>query len=235
MENLAYHPDFGGRVRFDFEAMPDDPDGQVAQTMDKIRALSREDADHPLIAEHAARALRLGYGPTRNYAGQAIAGVWDHVTRSIKFKQDAELANALQTDDPRIADVVEVVIRPIDQARLIDTRGGVEDCDGFEGYASSLLTRLGIPWSLVTVAAEPRRPAQFSHVYLAAYVDGVRIPLDFSHGPYPGWECPNLGRIKEWPGVVSPQSAFCSGLVVLGFVAALYIGYRAISSGSFTR
>lgn len=224
----AYHPDFADVVRYDFEGLPDDPDGQVSQTIDKIRGFIRSDAPSELIGAHAQRAFNLGCNPDRSYALQAIYGVWQQVKRSMRFKSDEALARDLQINDPRIADVVEVVIRPLDQAMMIDRTGkGREDCDGFEGYAGCLLTRLGIPVSLVTVSAEPSRPGQYSHVYLAAYADGQRIPLDFSHGPRPGWECPNLGRLREWP-VAETWTDYVMPLVA---VIGIFLAYRFATKG----
>lgn len=199
MRPSAYHPDFGTTVHYEFEAMPDDPDAQVKQTMRKVIRYLRADACSEIIRDQARHALRLGAGPGRTYAEQCITGVWRLVRGSMRFKPDEDIARDLAIDDPRKADVVEVLIRPIDQALLIALRGvGVEDCDGFEMYAACLFTALGVPCKLVTVSAEPERPHQFSHVYLAVYTGGQRIPLDFSHGKYPGWECPNTGRLREW-------------------------------------
>jgi hypothetical protein len=228
---FAYHPDFADTVGYEFHGLPDDPDGQVSQTIDRIRAYIRADATSPLIAEHAQRAFNLGANPNRSYAHQAIVGVWQHVKSCMRFKSDEALAADLQISDPRIPDVVEVVIRPLDQAMMIDRTGqGREDCDGFEGYAGCLLTRLGIPVALVTVSADAKRPGQFSHVYLAAYADGERIPLDFSHGPRPGWECPNMGRLREWP-VALGWGDFVMPLVC---VVGAYLAYSlAVRQRSF--
>jgi hypothetical protein len=119
-------------------------------------------------------------------------------------------------------EVVEVLIRPRDQSQLIALKGiGLEDCDGFVMYAACLLLILGIPCSLVIVNADRKRPDEFSHVYLAAYPEGFgkrRIPLDFSHGDYPGWECPNLGRREEMPVQVTlPEQLTKLGLALAVF------------------
>lgn len=223
---LAYHPDFAGTVNYDFQGMPDDPDAQVSQTMDVIRGFIRADAPSDLIGQHAARALQLGAGPGRSYEQQAILGVWQLVKANMLFKHDEELARALNIDDPRIPDVVEVVVRPIDMAMMIDRTGkGREDCDGFEGYAGCLLTRLGIPAALVTVSAHPERPREYSHVYMAAYPGGQRIALDFSHGPQPGWECPNTGRLKEWPIHETIADQLINALFPVALVVGVYLAY----------
>lgn len=224
MSGLAYHPDFGGPIGYEFERMPEDADGQVAQTIARLRSNARRDAADPLIGELAQRAVRLGEAPGRTRAQQAMYGAWALIKPNIRFRHDEDIAGDLAINDPRKADVVEVIIPPRDQARLIAQGGGVEDCDGFAGFASCLFTRLGIPCSFVTVAGDPAEPNRFTHVYLACYADGTRTALDFSHGPAPGWECPNAGRIKEWP-VSGSSFDLASALVPVAVVAAVYLAY----------
>jgi len=186
---VAYHPDFGQAVTYNFEAIPEDPDTQVRLAVQRIVGFILEDLDCPFIQKQAA--LLKG--------GDPIRSVWEHVKPHIRFRQDTDIAEDLQTNDPRKHNIVETLIRPSDQARLIQTRGrGVEDCDGFTGYGACLLTALSIPCTLATVAAEEERPNEFTHIYVVAYHNGKRIPMDMSHGPRPGWECPHT-RIKEWP------------------------------------
>jgi hypothetical protein len=221
----AYHPDFGAVVNYKFEFMPEDDDAQVRTSVAKVIGFIREDAETPIIQRNARQALGLG-------GGNPITGVWQAVKPYIRFKQDADIGRDLWVNDPRKEELVEVFIRPVDQAMLIATRGqGVEDCDGFVDYAGCLLTALGVPVSLVTVSADPDDPYRYSHVYLAAYYNGQRIPMDVSHGPYPGWECPNTGRVREWP-VSSPPS---TALPLLGLLAVLAgLGAFALSQkGTF--
>ena len=213
----AYHPDFGQHVSYSFERMPEDPDGQVNAAVDKICTFIGEDAAGPIIREDAAQRLAEG-------GGDPIAGVWPHIKRSLRFRQDYDTAQDLQVEDPRKADIVEVFIRPADQSLLIQLRGmGVEDCDGYTLYGACLLTALGVPCNLVTVAADETEPRRFSHIYVAAYLNGQRIPLDFSHGPYPGWEAPST-RIKEWP-IRRTFPGLQAALLIGGAVAA-YFGLR---------
>ena len=230
MLGVAHHPDFGGPIRYSFENLPEHPDGQVRDTIARILGYVRADVSDPLIQEDAAECLALGERAGLSYGWQCIAGVWRKIKRSLKFQHDEKTAARLAIDDSRIPDVVEVIVRPVDQSLLIRRMpNGVEDCDGFEGYASCLLTALGIPCALVTVSAEPEEPNRFSHVYLACYVDGQRIPVDFSHGPYPGWECPNTGRLKEWPVIESPAAQICSSLAPVLAVTAAYFLYQLVA------
>ena len=145
--------------------------------------------------------------------------MWAAIKPHIRFRQDFDIAQDLQSDDPRKRSIVETFIPPAVQALLIQLRGsGVEDCDGFTMYGACLLLALGVPVSMCTVSAERSTPGLFSHVYLVAYWNGMRIPMDLSHGPCPGWECPNLGRVREW--VVSGDTIRPSMFVPLLLVAA---------------
>ncbi len=188
----AFHPDFGGEVRYDFETLPADPDAQVERTVARVIHYLLTDSAAPIIQEFAQRALILG-------EGDPILGVWRICKQQMRFVHDEDTAQKLAINDARKPDVIEVLIRPVDQALLIALKGtGFEDCDGYTMFAACLLLALGVPCKLVTIAAVPSEPRKFSHIYIAAYPGGRRIPLDFSHGPFPGWEGPNTGRIKEW-------------------------------------
>lgn len=191
-EGVAYHPDFGAPVRYRLEDIPDDPDAQVPISIARMRQYVQQDYTDPLIQEDAREMVEAG-------DGDPIAGAWLLVKPRLRFQHDIDTATRLALDDRRLDDVVETFIRPVDQSLLIRRQGGVEDCDGFVMYGAALLAAAGVPLSFCTAAVDPDEPGRFSHVYLVAYVNGRRIPLDLSHGAYPGWECPNLGRVREWP------------------------------------
>jgi hypothetical protein len=218
---LAYHPDFGQPVAYQFEAMPEDPDAQVRVAVKRCIALALADTETPIIQQAAANALDLG-------GGDPISGVWKAVKPHIRFRQDYDIAADLQVDDLRKSSIVETFIPPAVQALLIQMRGsGIEDCDGFTMYGACLLSALGVPVSMCTVSAERDRPRLFSHIYLVAYWNGMRIPMDLSHGPYPGWECPNLGRMREW--VVSPDTL--RPLMLLPILIAAGVGLYLAAHG----
>lgn len=227
----AFHPAFGLRVPFRFEWLPDSPDGQVRGAIHRVIAYMREDANSPLIQEDARRVLELG-------AGDPIWGIWKHVKPLIKFQRDEKTAADLETDDRRKSETVEVFIRPVDQSFLIKLRGmGLEDCDGFVMYAGCILLALRVPVSLVTVAADSGDPSRFSHVYLAAYPEGFgkkRIPLDLSHGSYPGWECTSMlppgRRLKEWPVQYTPGEHFTKLAVTIAVLGSAYYGLRRLTA-----
>jgi len=212
----AYHSDFDERVRYNVEAMPEDPDGQVYCAIRKMLQYIREDSTSPEIQGIARQALE---------SGDPVNWLWSHIKNGMKFRQDIDIARELPIDHKE--DTVEVFIRPIDQAKLIQLRGvGVGDCDCHCLYGASVLSALGIPCALVTVAADKDEPKRLSHVYTVAYLNGQRLALDFSHGPRPGWECPNQGRLIEWPVQASFASrAFEAGLAI-ALAAGAYFGIR---------
>ena len=136
--------------------------------------------------------------------------VWAHTKQNIKFQRDevtGEGIAGLPSDE-----VIETIIRPMDMATEIDAGGGaVGDCDDFSMYVAACLKSLGIPCSFATIAADARDPEQFSHVYVVAYpmtVRGMRmrLPLDASHGEYPGWEKQSMGRFAGVAGIGSGDS-----------------------------
>jgi hypothetical protein len=222
----AYHPIFGQKVPYRFESLPESADAQVSLTIRQMLNYIRRDAASDLVADDCQKALQLG-------DGDAILGTWRLVKRAMKFQNDEVTAGQLEADPAKTSETIEVLIRPVDQSLMIRLRGiGIEDCDGFEMYAACLFLRFGIPCSLVTVAASGDDPSRFSHVYLAAYPEGFsgsRMALDFSHGEYPGWECPNLGRLKEWPVPLMPAEQLSKMAVALGVLASAYFGLRWIT------
>jgi len=219
----AYHPAFGENVRYSFDRLPDSPDAQVRATIRKMISYIRQDARScPGIWNDAQRAIQIG-------GGDPVSGIWKLIKQSMRFQRDEVTAAQLDTSDIRKQDAIEVFIRPCDQSLLIQMKGiGVEDCDGFELYAACMFLVLGIPISLVTVTANEAVPKEFSHVYLAAYLNSQRIPLDFSHGSYPGWECPNLGKLKEWPVQMTYGEKFCELAIATGLFAGAYFGLKAM-------
>jgi uncharacterized membrane protein len=223
---LATHSDFGAiPVRYNFRALPDSPDAQVSSTLRDVIGYIREDAKSPFLQSEAAKLHALG-------GGDPNVGLYRMLKRQIRFKRDEKIAENLAVDDPRKRDTIEVLIRPIDQWVLIKMRGlGIGDCDCIHMYGACLLYILGIPCSLVTVAADPAAPTEFSHVYLASYWNGVRTPLDISHGEYPGWECPNLGRIKEWPVEVTRMEILCGALLSIAILTGMYFGWKFFTEG----
>ncbi len=187
---VVHHPGFGGSVRYQSVALSDDPDTQVAQTIDLMRQYAREDSQSSAIQLEALAAIG-------EYPDSPEEAVYRWVKRRVQFFNDEHTAQPLAFDIP----VVEVLIRPIDLAAMCSNGGcrRAGDCDDFSMYGAALLLALGRRVSFVTVAADAADPERFSHVYLASYGPGGRIPLDISHGPAVGWETQHYTRRDEWP------------------------------------
>jgi transglutaminase-like putative cysteine protease len=208
-----YHPAFGEVVRADALVVPDDPDEQVAETISLMRRYALEDARRPEIRRLADEVS--GSGPPLEQA----ARIWNYVRESVAFANDASLASPLESRASY--PIIEVLIRPADLVSMCRNGGcrRLADCDDYSMLIAALLAAKNIRCRFVTVAADPSDGYQsFSHVYVAAYAEGRRIPLDASHGPWPGWEVPieAVGRIREWP--VNDDS-YCPGAAWLALVA----------------
>lgn len=144
-----------------------------------------EDSSHPAVVRDAQGIKALDdIGTVKN--------AWAFVRGRMRF----------QPDQKTIPGATEVLIRPADMSQM-DQTGGIRtgDCDDFSMWLCSVLYAAGVPANFATAAAE-RDHENFSHVYVVAYPLGqdgvrVRVPVDASHGQYPGWECPAKRR-AEW-------------------------------------
>lgn len=188
-----YHPSFGGEINYRADVVSDDPDEQVAQVIGLMSRYVSEDLNTPQVQRDAAEARALG-------AGDPVAGTFRYVKDRLRFTEDERTAIPLQPWFPY--DIVETLVRPRDMSVMCEG-GECEksgDCDDFSMYTAALVMANGIPAKFITVAADPRDPRAWSHVYVAACPDdNACVPLDTSHGPYPGWQAQNPMRIKEWP------------------------------------
>ena len=213
------HPRLGA-VRYRMDEVSDEPDTQVAQVIGMMRRYAVEDATSPQIERDAHTAVQK--------YGEPLESVYQYVRGRMGFVEDEETAQPLQAGSEW--PIVETLVRPRDMSVL---PAQVGDCDDYAMYGASLLTALGVPCAFVTVAADPAAPGIYSHVYLAAYPTtgaqaGQRVPLDLSHGPYPGWEVANrYGKRTEWP--------LTGGCGVLGWVlvaAGAYALYRVMGQAA---
>jgi hypothetical protein len=227
LAGLMQHPTLG-QVRYSITEVSDDPDEQVAATLDLMRQYVIEDAAGPELQADVARAA---------VAGEPIADTWEYLRRDggrgMRFVRDEATGAPFEAGQSAGGwrPVVETLMRPADQAVIPNPQG---DCDDFAMYGAAHLRARGVPVSFATVGADPREPDVYSHIYLVAYPQagpyaGQRVPIDLSHGPYLGWEVPGARslRYQEWP----LQSGL--GLFRLGVIAAAaYLLYRAVAKGA---
>lgn len=162
-----------------------DPDTAVAQTVVLMNRAIERAAGGPIIR----RCSSSGSSPWIA-AEHAFWFAKSHV----KFVNDDKLLRiALGIGTPE-----EFLIEPDRLVTMPHPRG---DCDDFTMLVCSLLACCGVPYQIETVAADPRIPGIFSHVFCSALLS-ERLPLDASHGAYPGWQVPadRVTRWQVWPG-----------------------------------
>lgn len=146
----------------------------------------------PAIEAAAEYAVRhFSFGADRSAASIAWAVFW-YVKHCIKFRLDeATMFRVGLRDEHDFLTAPSVLVRMKDPS---------EDCDGFTMLTAAMLSALGIPVYIVTVAANANEPFRWSHVFVVAMVDGQVMPLDTSHGIGPGWMVPRsrIFRLQAW-------------------------------------
>lgn len=215
-----FHPGLGVDVNYEVTQVPDGGDGQTADVISLMTKYASADADSNELRTDAHTALMESPGQG------AIPAVFWFVKRRLKFTQDNTTAIPIQAkiSNPD-AQVVEVLIRPRDMSTLCSGAGNhcirQGDCDDFSMYTAALLLALNVPCKFVTVAASPASN-DYSHVYVAAYdpYTNERVPLDTSHGDYPGWETQSGHRIQEWD-IPAPGSIMTPAILAAAIAAAI--------------
>ena len=130
---------------------------------------------------------------SRYLAGVAIADWW-FAKHFIKFVPDQEITRKLLG----YPDALEALISPEVMIRAIHPEG---DCDCFSMFLCCLMQCQSIPWELCALACSRRQPGVWSHIFpRAALGSAFRLPLDASHGTYPGWSVPSrdIQRMAVW-------------------------------------
>jgi hypothetical protein len=115
----------------------------------------------------------------------------------VKFVSDDEILRHIPTPNPP---ELEALVSPSVMVRARNPQG---DCDDFTMLACCFLEVLGVPWEIVTVAADPGDSQRWSHVYaVATFEDGRRFVMDAAppDAKYPGWEVPadHILRYQAW-------------------------------------
>ncbi len=219
----VYHPSFGHEINVDVGELSEDPDTQVAQVIDMMLDYSDADSKDAGVYNDALRGCALG-------GGDCLSGNFQDVKNSIQFVQDEDTAEPFTAwlNGP----IPEVLVRPVDMRRMAYPQG---DCDCFATTLRARLKALGIPAGFVTVAVDPEDPTRFSHVYNVADCShgkcgpmwSGRVPLDSSHGDYPGWECPNpFGKRQEWNSMSPGFKIGCAVLLLAAVGAAAWWVWR---------
>jgi len=136
--------------------------GTIA-TLVAMRDLARKGAGHPAVIEAAQDAVRSA--PERNDIESMRALLADvrHRMRYTNDPLDTELVKAPWVAVQRSASSPEPM-----------------DCDDASVLLSSYLGAVGIPSKFVVVATNPRRPREFTHVYVEGRdkATGRWVPMD---------------------------------------------------------
>lgn len=176
-----------------------DSDRATAQTIRRMAVLTSESIGTPRLHNFARKsAITWRGGP--NYRGRAInwddsrqlsSSVWYGVNSSLKFQEHSEQIRALLNE----TDQLQLLIAP---DLLLRKRRPAGDCAVYTPLICAALGTLGIHYEFVTLACDPHEPDLYTHVYARAILaDGSRMPLDASHGKYPGWEVPREHQIRK--------------------------------------
>lgn len=166
----------------------------VVQMCGHIRAA----ANDPYIQQLAGQAYQMYAGrgaliaPGDSIAAAAAAAWW-WCKEHMRFVPDEVQLGQLLGKQAQ-----DFLIAPGVMARSGSKKG---DCDCFTMMLLSLLTCLGVPWKICTIKCQREMPWRWSHVYSCVTLDsGARLPLDASHGKFPGWEVPaaDVFEYAEW-------------------------------------
>jgi len=181
-------------------AGPDD-NTATAQTVERMcRHIAGAVAHDPATKAAADDALRRFGNVTLAPLRRRAWAVWWYVKHRMKFTQDTSLLASMLHEPPQR----ELMISPAILLRMKEPQG---DCDDYTMLVCALLKCLGVPFEIATIAADPGEPERWSHVYAVALVeDGERVPIDASHGKFPGWEVPgeHILRYQAWDETGEP-------------------------------
>jgi hypothetical protein len=156
-----------------------------------LNALAHE--NDPVFRAAAYARDRFAMGST-DPAALAWGCFW-YVKHCVKFRLDeGTMLQIGESHDAYGQQQQDLLIAP---AVLVRMRNPSEDCDGFTMLTAALLTCLGVPVLIATVATDMDDPTRWSHVFLCAIINGRVKPLDTSHGTAPGWMVPRQ-RINRW-------------------------------------
>jgi hypothetical protein len=198
-EGPKYFDDWTKTVRVDRVDASPDPDEATAQTIGIMSGHIRKGATDALVAAAASEALTqfgvLAFGLGGQDEQRRIAeSCWWWCKNNIKFVHHESLLRRYLGE----AGHLQGLIAPDILIRMDRPQG---DCAIFTEMLCAMLRVAGVPYEIVTVAVNPSEPEIFSHVYPRAVLnDGRRLPLDASHGAYPGWQVPSsdVTRVQVW-------------------------------------
>ena len=162
----------------------------TVDTVQQMIALTRRAATYPLITSAVDSCLESINNKSDKLA--LCRAIFWFVKRHIRFRRDEDTVY----EELGQADWNQELL--IDPGLILQMPNAQGDCDDFSLLCASMLCAAHIKCSYVTIAADPAEPQRFSHIYVAAYLDGERVPMDCSYGNLLGWEHRNPFKIVEW-------------------------------------
>jgi len=137
-------------------------DPGTGKTLELMRQMVLTGTGDPEVQEAAVNIVRSAGIIPHDHLGEAGA-IFRFVRDRVRF-----------TDDP-------VGIEKLQSPRYtLYLMAG--DCDDRAVLAAALLRAIGINSRLRVVAADPRVPGAFSHVYVVATINGKDVPMDPTYG-----------------------------------------------------
>lgn len=200
---MTYAPEYGRPVRvreFDRPMLSDDV--ETAQTVAYMEELASFDAGERHVIDATHRALAEA-GCTLDSPPREIAdAVFWFLKRCIRYVP-TPATSAL---------VDQTLIAPSALLQMPDPEG---DCAQFSMLAAAMFRNCCMPCFFVTIAADPKYPTIFSHVYNAVELaPGGLLPFDASNGPEPGAEYMLAMKKRVWPRT-NPDNCSRKGKVML--------------------
>jgi transglutaminase-like putative cysteine protease len=157
-------------------------DAGIRKTLAIMAQLSEQGARRLEVREAAIGILRSAGTAPHDSLGE-LAALFAFVRDQVRFTGDIVGVETLQAPH-----------------YTLHTMAG--DCDDRAVLLTALARSVGIParLSFRVIAANPRRPGTFSHVYVVANVKGQDVALDPTYSTSRmGWQHPSPSRIGDYP------------------------------------
>jgi len=170
-------------------------DKSVHDTIQKMAALARSNAEHPTViaaVKDATQSL-LPTATDREICTAIFYWIKDHV----QFVEDETLNQVALGMSEYDAIDTELLIAP---SYLLSMQHPMGDCDDFSTLCAAMLLVLRFKVAFVTIAADQSEPNRLSHVYVKVWMEDENkgMYLDCSHGAFPDWEHGEYTRKLEW-------------------------------------
>ncbi len=178
-----------------------DPDDATAQTISLMCEQIAKSANDATVQRAASRAInQFRGGPfiagrlPANDPRAIAASCWWLAKSSIEFVHHDPMILMMWGETGQ----QQLLISPDVLVRMERPCG---DCAVFTSFICACLRTAGVPFEILTAEVDPNRPGEYGHVWARAVMpDGSRVPLDASHGSYPGWQVPreHIIRLQVW-------------------------------------